>query len=338
MSTRTDGPRKVLPLLAGGILVICILPLFFIDLTLLSGGRSPPSELSQIAHVGFFSLLTILLLLAIRPGSRKGVVLVSATLFLFGVAVELLQHLSGREASLSDLALNATGIVFGVALVHASRAPLAASLATGLVVVMLWQPGLGLWDRWQAYRQFPVLSDFSTRLEHRRWSRGEPVLLPDGRRALQLSLPPAPYPGASLYRSLGDWRGSDCLVALLYNPDDEPLKLTLSIRDQAHEQRGGQYSDRFNHGFDLPPGRHAVVIGTARIRNAPRERELDLANLTELVLFTRQPEKLRRLYVERVYLSFKGHKYRSNSTMCKFCEQHHQAGETVFAVLPTPPH
>ncbi|MFO7460147.1 MAG: hypothetical protein R6X07_05935 [Desulfatiglandales bacterium] len=40
-----------------------------------------------------------------------------------------------------------------------------------------------LWDMGQAWRQFPVLSDFETRLEARRWSSGE-VTLDHGTRVL----------------------------------------------------------------------------------------------------------------------------------------------------------
>ena len=92
----------------------------------------------------------------------------------------------------------------------------------------------------------------------------------------------------------------------LYNPDDTILPLTVSIRDHEHFRRGGAYQDRFNGRYFIAPGWNDLRIPIAEIRAAPAERALDLAGLSELVIFTVDLEHPRLLYLDRVRLSCDG--------------------------------
>lgn len=308
----------LIPFIASVVLLIATLPLFFVDLSQLFGGMPPPQEFSQFAHVGFFALLTLLALLALRGRTPVRISVTLAALFFIGVAIEAAQELSGREASVRDVLLNTSGIVLGLGLFQVASRPQLTAVTIAIAGITLARPTIDLWDRWQAYQQFPVLSDFSTRFEHRRWSYGERIQQPDGQHALRVSLAPDSFPGTWMHRSLGDWRGQDCLHLLLKNPEDEAFDFTISIRDHAHEARGARRSDRFRKSFELPPGRHRIDIPTSIIREAPEEREMDLGQVSRLVLLTPRPDSPRQFFVERVFLSPNGAESESPAIQCKF--------------------
>jgi len=324
----TPAPRKrflavsrlirsgLIPFIASVVLLIATLPLFFVDLSQLFGGMPPPQEFSQFAHVGFFAVLTLLTLLALRRRTPLRIGLALAGLFLTGVAIEAAQELSGREASLRDVLLNTSGIVLGLGLLQVASRPRLTAITAAIAGITLSQPTIDLWDRWRAYQQSPVLSDFSTRFEHRRWSYGERIQQSDGQHALRVSLAPDGFPGTWMHRSLGDWRGKDCFHLLLNNPEEEPFDFTISIRDHAHEARGARRSDRFRKSLELPPGRHRIDIPTSRIREAPEEREMDLGQVSRLVLLALRPDSPRHFFVERVFLSSNGVKSEPATNPC----------------------
>lgn len=333
---RGRTPPRLTLLLMMSVILLGTLPLFFVDLSTLFGGRHPPQEFSQFAHVGFFALLSLLALpcLRRRTPARIGITLV--VIFLISVTIEAGQLLSDRDASLNDLLLNASGIILGLGLFSVLHKPHLTGVAMAITAFTLWQPTVDLWDRWRAYQQFPVLSDFSTRFEHRRWSYGERTLLSSGEYALQISLAADKFPGTWMHRSLGDWSDSDCLHLILQNPDADPLVLNLSIRDHAHEARGERLNDRFSKSFELPPGRHRAEIAVSAIKNAPAQRELDLANVSRLVLFTNQPAQPRELLIERVSLSSKAGKHQPDARPTDPCDAPAAATVSPISVSPTP--
>jgi hypothetical protein len=59
----------------------------------------------------------------------------------------------------------------------------------------------------------------------------------------------------------------------------------------------------FNGRYLIAPGWNDLRIPIAEIRAAPTERALDLANLSQMVIFTVDLAHPRRLYLDRVRLS-----------------------------------
>jgi hypothetical protein len=295
----------------GTALLLGIIPLFFIDLDRWFGHI--PSELQAFAHVAFFGLLALLLMrlpwVRARPFPPRAVQ-VLLIILLIGIAIELIQPLFGRSAGLRDLRQNLVGAAAAVSLYApaGSQRRGLAGLAAALLALELAGPGIGLWDRAVARTQFPVLGEFETRFEHRRWSSGVPddTVARAGARSLRLELEPGRYAGTTLRRSFGDWNGYTHLEMSLYNPDEAILPLTVSIRDREHERRGGAYPDRFNGRYSIAPGWNDLRIPIAEIRAAPAERALDLADLSQMVIFTVDLEHPRRLYLDRVRLSHGG--------------------------------
>jgi hypothetical protein len=172
------------------------------------------------------------------------------------------------------------------------------------VMIVFYEPVITLWDMSQASRQFPVLSDFETPFEARRWSSGEidRTVARQGRASLRVLMGTEKYAGTTLKRSFGDWRGYGTFAFSLYNPDPNPLHITVSIRDEEHWRHGGEYHDRFNRGFTMKRGWNEVHIAVVEIENAPATRPLDLGRLTEVVIFTVDPPAPRVMYLDHVRL------------------------------------
>jgi len=291
-----------------GALLFGILPLFFIDLKRWFG--EVPAELHAFAHVGVFALFAVVLMSLSRWShwpARSRAVVVLLIILLSGALIELVQPLFGRSGSLRDVGQNLVGAAAGLSLY--ARAGmwrrLTMSLVGILLVLALGGPALNLLDRALARTQFPILGDFESRLEHRRWSAGVPdgTIVRMGTRSLRVELEPGRYAGTMLQRSFGDWRGFAHLELSLYNPDVEPLPVTVSIRDQEHFRRGGEPQDRFDRRFTIEPGWNDLRIAIPEIRDAPAQRSLDLDDLSQMVIFTSELEYARLLYLDRVRLT-----------------------------------
>jgi hypothetical protein len=249
-------------------------------------------------------LMRTAILQAYRLPARAGITILAS--LIVGTAIELVQPYFGRSAGLQDLWQNLLGVATGVALsapAGTQRRLLGSAMAVALAIE-LQAATAALFDRGIARIQFPVLSDFSTPFERSRWSTGE---LDDqfakvGQNSLRLDLEPAQYAGTIRRRSLGDWTGYRTLTFSLYNPA-EPLTITVTVRDREHFRRGGEYRDRFNRRFLLQPGWNDIQVPVEDIREAPAERELNLANLAELAIFTVNLEQERTLFLDNVHLT-----------------------------------
>ena len=294
------------------LLVAAGIVLFFLDME-----HGPDSALPQLygfAHLVFFMLmawgLSTLPNLARRPFFLQ-FVLIMSVVFLVGGIIEVIQPYFGRSAKWRDLGINVLGGFFGMMFFAPLRRSLSRSLlvcaqlcALTLAVVMFHGPAITLWDMWRASRQFPVLSDFETPFEASRWSSGEidRTVARHGHASLRVALGTEKYAGTTLVRSFGDWQGYSTFSFSLYNPDADPLHLTVSIRDEEHWRRGGEYHDRFNRTFTMEQGWNEVHVPVADIENAPAARTLDLSRLSEVVIFTVDPPAPRVMYLDYVRL------------------------------------
>ena len=290
-------------------LLIGILPLFFVDLDRWVG--SVPPEVHALGHVAFFAVLAMALMalpLLRRQRFAFRAVLVLLTILAAGIAVEVAQGFLGRTASMRDLGLNLVGAMAGISLFARPGIPrrVLVGLASALLVAVLAPTALDLADRAVARAQFPTLADFDTRLEHRRWSSGQPsgTIARSGSRSLRIELAPGSWPsfGTHMQRSFGDWSGYSYLELSLFNPDEEPLRLGLSIRDREHFRTGRSYRNRYATRMELDWGWNDVRIPIEDIRDGPEERPLDLNQIAELAIFAIDLEGPRVVFLDRVRL------------------------------------
>jgi len=238
-----------------------------------------------------------------------------------GCAVELVQALTGRGASLGDVITNTLGAVFGLSVAslfdhrmahrfHRRGVSLTTAVLTaGLLIYPLADSGVGYLNR---ARRMPDLLVPERTVDMRfvrpgsswltptylpsRWSEG--AVWP----ALEVLFKNAEYSGLNLFEPYPDWRGYQTLAIDLTNPGRISIKMTVRVHDSDHNQ---DYYDRFNRSFELEPEMRQVIrIPLQDIQNAPKGRELDMSAIAGLGMFTTQGEEVagEMIYLTRIWL------------------------------------
>ncbi len=120
---------------------------------------------------------------------------------------------------------------------------------------------------------------------------------------LELQLSPGhQYPGTSLVYFPGDWNGYELLVIRLFNPSSGALEINIKVHDRAHE-KAYRYRDRFNLSTQVKPGWSDLEIRLNEIKNAPRERKMNMREISNLGIFTGNLKMPELLYVDKIHLS-----------------------------------
>lgn len=294
LTARANEPGRRLSLLAG-IASLLIAPFLFIGGPDWASGPLLRSAWN-LGHVLLFALLT----LAIRPwrwfnGWRLWMA-VTAVLLGVGLAIELFQSSLGRDLDGHDLLRN----LIGSWLVLAGRPVLSRDLPTTraerlmagivglLLCVELGATGVVATQQWQVHQQLPQLYDFGRNNPEAFWegnlslSRQHTAEHPF---SLQLDLGTELYAGVTLHNLPSDWRSYDQLAITLFNPDPEPLTVTLRINDVAHDRGDNAYADRFNTRLTLAPGLNIFNLSLEQVASAPRQRRMDMDQIRRLGLF-----------------------------------------------------
>jgi hypothetical protein len=281
--------------------------------------------LLNTGHGVVFALVAVLchgVLRAIpRIDSRRVYVGAFGSAVMLGAVVELLQVPIGRDADLADVGRDALGAWIGLALLAAfresgavrRRVALGASVVVPLTILAVpVVECIGAY--WRRAAEFPVLVDFTSEPSQYFVQRTETVLewtaLPaawsrtPGEHALRVEFFSGPYAGVDFLEPAADWSGYRELVLDLTNPSQAALPLTLRVHDSAHDQ---SYDDRYNGTVVLPPAQRAVVaIPLADIERGPRDRQLDLSSIADLMLFLSladAPQALHGdIFVSRIWL------------------------------------
>ena len=299
-----------------GSLLLTGLPFFFLGGPGYQSGRSFQGAW-DLGHILFFALLGALLLGLINrrpapPAYGRTFAFVFTAVFAAGLAVELLQMQSGgRTPDVTDLVRNQLGCLLAFA-IFAPRdwrwTRLFRAGVAGLLVLALWPLSRALIDETLAARQFPVLADFETPFETRRWVhpsqlRTQTDIVRHGDRAARVQLSTARFSGVSLFHFPGDWRGYRSLRFSVYNPREEPMELNCRIHDVHHRDHGNAFQDRYNQQFQLHQGWNDLNVSLDRVRAAPRGRTMDLARIEGFGLFVVQQPRPLTIYLDHVVLS-----------------------------------
>lgn len=230
------------------------------------------------------------------------------------LAIEAIQtFIPGRYPSIRDMAANIAGVLLYLSFIHrrisAKLLPLHAS-AIALTALLLYPVFVSAADRVIADARFPVLADFETPLEKTRF-RGNRSLLKitdkhafQGNHSLQMDFTTQIYSTHSLSYIPGNWKEYSHLKAAVYNPGQKQVKLHIRIEDTQHTQaENQQYTDRYNSSFILPPGKwQKISIPLNEIKNAPKNRKMDMEQISSIMFFVaRQPEPL-TLYIDDIRL------------------------------------
>lgn len=292
-------------------LIAVLLPLFFVQ-PFSSGLLSLVSALSNLGHIVFFALLTLLLHERYPLTTLPRCLAAIALVLLLGVIIEAIQARIGRTASIADVLRNLLGAGTVIVWQHSHRPILhlgrfAVSL---LIFAELLLVALTAGDRYHSLQRFPVLNTLETAAEMRQWRRlnselqRSEVAGAEGRYALRVGLSPGDYSGAILSGFSPRWAGFTHLHLDLHNPGDDVLSVALRIHDRQHE-RGADawsYEDRFNRSYLLQPGWNQLSVPLAEVMTSPATRLMDLQQIRELRVFVVDSNKPKVIHLDNLRL------------------------------------
>lgn len=276
-------------------------------------------NLWDLGHILFFSILSYLILLSWSQNDRMALPL-QAFFILFialvlGTLIEFVQSGSRRDPDVLDVIRNVIGCMVTFAFFAPTKKTIPKiffrafqALTIVLVITALLPSIKAISDEIVALRQFPVLSDFETPFEIDRWTGDAELSIDDevhfhGRFSLKVVLKTSNYSGAGLKYFPRDWSNYHYLHLNVFNPLNDPLKITCRIHDRHHADGAQAYDDRFNRGQVLTKGWNKIVIPLEQVENAPKTRKLDLRRVQILGVFVYGLPRPRVIYIDDVSLS-----------------------------------
>jgi VanZ family protein len=268
-------------------------------------------------HIIYFALAAWLLSgwrpIARQSLARQWVAILCITL-VAGVLIELMQSGAQRSPDINDIVRDMTGsalmLSFGPAsaLVRSRQRKLFLQITVVIALLLqLWPLAKSLLDEKNARTQFPVLSDFETPFEIDRWRGGaglavEQLSVLPGTRVLKVVLSTEQYSGAGLFYLAGDWTQYRSLGISVFNPDEQPLWVTIRAHDRQHTLGDYAYEDRFNRRVLLGQGWNHVEFDLNEVASAPAQRKMDLSQMRGLGIFATALGEPRVIYLDNVRL------------------------------------
>ncbi len=274
-------------------------------------------------HVPLFGLLVLVFLRILprrigesHPPSRSRSAIALGLTLLTALLSEGIQSLGFGDASIGDLVRDMAGAIAFLCLHAGWTGPQAGWIrwvrftAGGVILGIAALPSL-VWSTAYVARnqRFPILLDGGSYLarlfvEYRNadGSSGAPPAgwaKPSSTDILRLALKPGRYSGLVIHEPVADWSAFTQLEVEAFVPDASPLRVTLRIDDRPHR---GDFQDRFNESFPLAPGLNRIRIPLSQVREAPRDRFLDLTAITAVHLFASRLDRPRALFIGRFVL------------------------------------
>ena len=273
----------------------------------------------DLGHILFFSVLSYLILLSWSKNKKmtvfRQVFSVLFIVLLLGTLIEVAQAGSRRTPDVLDIIRNLIGCLITLIFFSQSKNSFPKSYRRSLQVITILLATAAIFpavksitDEIVALRQFPVLSDFETPFEIDRWSEDSEFSIDQtvsfhGQSSLKVVLNTSLYSGVSLKHFPGNWLQYKYLQLNIFNPDDEPIKVTCRINDIWHTQGNQDYDDRFNQSFSLVKGWNLITVPLEQVANAPKGRKMELDKVQELGIFVTGLSQSKTLYIDYVLLT-----------------------------------
>jgi hypothetical protein len=309
----------LMPLVGSGTLLLLVAPIGL-------GSGAFARALENSAHAPLFALIAVVLLIWLRYLNwpiacvRQYLLALAGAVALGGIGEIAQSFTASRHAEWIDLVNDLLGAAAGLSLyaLYDKRLVLNAFRRRALLFVVVAallavaapvaQLSFMYWQRWQ---QLPALATWQSQAGHHfvisdsaELTVIAAPLCASSEAALQVSPTGASrWVGVTLEEPWPDWSSYSQLAIDVANPNDRPLEVVLRINDQLHNN---DYDDRFNRGFDIPAhARTTLQIPLSDIQAAPKTRQLDLNNVTRLVLFQDASRRAQTMYVCGVRLMHK---------------------------------
>lgn len=287
-------------------------------------------ELQNSGHAPMFGLLSLLILplsrlllvgFHLRPIGLYGVALVVT--MLLAITSEALQIKGPRDADLLDLLRDLIGAVSFLA-VRWSFDPRASTecgarfsririrwLLGGIILFLLFMAPLAIWTAAYIHRDtvFPRVTSLDSYLANKflvvNGGELEMVASPDGwtnsdgSRVGRLVIGPGKYPGLTVSEPYPDWSGYEYLEFCMFSARSDTVRLILRINDRQHDNR---FSDRYNRRLIVEPGLNQFSLSLMEVAQAPRTREMDMADIRAVVVFADNPVEEIVVYLDDMRL------------------------------------
>ena len=256
--------------------------------------------INNFAHGPVFGALALILLGWLRPHfvSRPWFGYAAALLLAVaaGIAIEVLQIFTRRDASVADVLTNTLGAgcclslaaYFDRSIWHSRSRPRPRWLliAAGVQLSMMLMPvGHALLGYASRMGRFPTIMQFTSPLDMYfiELRNCEEIAGHVGDPALRVRCWGSDWPGISNIEPVRDWRRYQRLQIDVTNPGESELTLGLRIHDIG---KGQAYEDRFNREFTIAAGTRQVLdVPLKDIASSPANRQLELSRIGGLVLF-----------------------------------------------------
>lgn len=305
-------PKRLLLILA----IAAMTVLFFV------GGPNYHSARSvkafwNLGHIVYFAVFPLLLTPFTVFQKRRHCVQIGLILLLtvcLAALVEWLQYGLDRTPDSGDMFRNliGAGIAISFYLPAARAMPIfvrriAMFVFTGLALTQLVPVGIAALDEHAARQSFPIISDFQSPGQIRRWSGSAvitraPNIGNRGNWAMQVHLTTWQYSGCALNHFPGDWQGYQWFQFRVYNPADRPIAITCRIHDQIHTQGIQRYDDRFNGTYRIASGWNTIRISLANLQQAPATRRMNLRRIYGVGIFASHLPHPQIIYIDDVQL------------------------------------
>jgi hypothetical protein len=257
-------------------------------------------ELLDLGHVPLFAALVFILRFGAGLALGRSVLLVVG----FAALAEVVQPWFGRSGGWADFLTGALGALAAAAAVRAreARGWARVAYAAAAVAAVAWpvaEAAPYLADTFDGREAFPVLADFSTDREFRRWV-GDQAELTRAGAGLRLDLLPGPEPYSSgaLRPVVPDFRGYRWLYCS-FEVVGGPLELVFSVRSSVPGRDGTTHAQA---EAEYAGGRHIVRLDLAALAARARPAPLDLSDVRYVQLFILRPTEMRTVVVSRVWL------------------------------------
>lgn len=295
--------------------------LFILFLLFFIGGPDYHSTRSykslwNFGHILFFLLFWILFISYNSISSKYLIqcILVLATTMILGTIIELLQYGFHRMPDFRDLFRNIIGAMVCIFFLLSSRKTVSRkilfilqSCTIILIGLQIYPAIIAFTDEYIARRQFPGLSGFETPFEIQRWSGRADFTIDEkikntGKASMKVILSTDKYSGAGLQYFPRNWEGFRYFQFAVFNPSSDGISITCRIHDKKHTDQDQKYEDRFNQTFSILQGWNTITVSLKDIRNAPKNRQMNMHEIRNIGFFAKSLPYQRIIYIDDVKL------------------------------------